>query len=247
MTTKSTDVFWKEVQALAAQHYSLENTQVVTNSDGGSGYTAERFQEAFSQSRYPVWNQLDSYHVAQALNRALGKEKSVYKEGIREALKKHDWSQFVLWLDTYESHLEEEKDIEKVHRFRDYIQHNWERIFDWREKVEELPKDARGMGAMESNQRRITYRMKKRGMHWSPEGSEAMVKVKQGIINNTLRKVYLATQQRSKRKQQEVKKTVRMAEILRQPTRPSIGVKQGSIRLDAAHSTAIGNLLKCFR
>ena len=54
MTTRPTVNFWNEVQALTAHHYSLEKTQVVTNSDGGAGYTAEKFQEAFSQSEYPV-------------------------------------------------------------------------------------------------------------------------------------------------------------------------------------------------
>lgn len=76
MTTKRTSEFWKEVQALTANHYALEKTRVVTNSDGGAGYTAEKFQEAFSQSIYPVLNQLDSYHVFQGLNRALGAQNS---------------------------------------------------------------------------------------------------------------------------------------------------------------------------
>jgi hypothetical protein len=109
-------------------------------------------------------------------------------------------------MDTYESTLEDPKKLEKVKDFRTYIQHNWDRIFDWREKVGNPPNDARGSGAMESNQRHISFRMKKRGMHWSPEGGEAMVKVKQGILNQTLRAVYLKHQHRSKRKQRDVKK-----------------------------------------
>lgn len=72
MTTQLTEHFWKEVQALTAHRYSLEKTQVVTNSDGGTGYTAEKFQEAFLQSEYPTLNQLDAYHVFQGLNRAFG-------------------------------------------------------------------------------------------------------------------------------------------------------------------------------
>ncbi|WP_148296560.1 hypothetical protein [Halalkalibacter hemicellulosilyticus] len=62
-----------------------------------------------------------------------------------------------------------------------------------------------------------------------------MVKVKQGIINDTLRTVYLKSQQRSKRKQREVEKDVRLAQILRKSTRPSVGTKQGSISLYTAH------------
>jgi len=201
MTTVSSDAFWKEVQAFAAHHYSLENAQIVTNSDGGKGYTAEKFQEAFSQSRYPVLNQLDPYHISRAFIRAFGGGKSEYKDAVKKAIKEHNLENFKLWMDTYESTLEDPKKLEKVKDFRSYIQHNWDRIFDWREKVGNPLNDARGLGAMESNQRHISFRMKKRGMHWSPEGGEAMVKVKQGILNQTLRAVYLKHQHRSKRKQ----------------------------------------------
>lgn len=246
MTTQATEGFWKEVQAFTAHHYSLEDTQIVSNSDGGAGYTAEKFQEAFSQSKYSVLNQLDPYHISQALNRAFGGGKNEYKDGVKKAIKEHHLDNFKLWVDTYESTLEDEKKIEKLEGFCTYITHNWERIFDWREKVENPPEDARSLGAMESNQRHISFRMKKRGMHWSKEGAEGMVKIIQGILNRTLREVYLEHQKRSKRKQRHVKQVVRLAELLRQPTRPSIGAKQGSISLYTAHSSAIGNLMKSF-
>lgn len=61
----------------------------------------------------------------------------------------------------HRSTLEDPKKPEKVKDFRTYIQHNWDRIFDWREKVGNPPNDARGLGAMESNQRHISFRMKK--------------------------------------------------------------------------------------
>src|SRR5690625_6924446 len=89
---------------------------------------------------------------------------------------------------------------------------------------------------MEPNLRRVTFRMKRRGMHWSRLGAEAMVKIKQGIANNTLRDVYLAAQHRSHRKQRDVNKKVRIASLLRQPTRDSIGAKKGSISLYTARS-----------
>ena len=63
---------------------------MVTNSDGGAGYTAEKFQEAFSQSEYAVLNQLDACHVFQGLNRAIGTSESKYKDEIRKALKEQD-------------------------------------------------------------------------------------------------------------------------------------------------------------
>src|SRR5699024_9739207 len=119
------------------------------------------------------------------------------------------------------AHWRDDKKIKKMKEFRTYIHRNWERIIDWWEWVENPPKDARSLGAMESNQRRVTYRMKKRGMHWSQSGAEAMVKIKQGILNGTLRDVYLKDQRRTSRKQRELKRTVKKAQNLHQPTRPS--------------------------
>lgn len=244
MTTQPMDDFWNEVQTFTAHHYMLDHTQVVTNSDGGAGYTADKFQEAFSQSHYRVLNQLDAYHVFRGLNRALGAKQSDYKDGVRKALESHNLDDFTLWLDSYESTLEDDKKLEKVKDFRTYINRNWERIIDWRECVENPPQDARSLGAMESNQRHVTYRMKKRGMHWSQKGAEAMVKIKQGILNGTLRDVYLKDQRRTNRKQREIKRTVKKAQNLHQPTRPSIGAKQGTIGLYAAHSSPLGKLKK---
>src|SRR5690625_287154 len=66
MTTQSIDQFWDEMKSITAHKYSLENTQIVSNSDGGNGYSAERFQSAFSQSRYPLLHQLDAYHIARS-------------------------------------------------------------------------------------------------------------------------------------------------------------------------------------
>src|SRR5699024_358052 len=83
MTTKPIDDFWKEVQTIAAHEYSLEKTQIVSNSDGGNGYSAERFQEAFSQSELPLLHQLDAYHIQQAVNRTFGYKKSKYKDMVR--------------------------------------------------------------------------------------------------------------------------------------------------------------------
>jgi len=247
MTTKKTAGFWAEVQAFTASHYALQQAQVITNSDGGQSYTADKFQEAFSQSNYPVVNQLDSYHIFQGLNRAFGSQTSLFKQKVNQALKTHDLNELTIWLDTYESTLDETPAVEKLTTFRTYVLRNWDRIFDWREKVEQVPQDARGLGAMESNQRHISFRMKKRGMHWSEEGCEAMVKVKQGILNHTLRDAYLHQQNRSTRQQRKLKQTVRLASLLHQKTRQSVGAKDGTMPLYASHSSAMGKLIKSFR
>src|SRR5699024_6617204 len=92
-------------------------------------------------------------------------------------------------------------------------------------------------------QRHISFRMKRRGMHWSAKGAESMVKVKQGILNGTLREVYLMSQKRSKRKQREIKQTVHMSQYFRK-TKHANNSRQGSISLYAAHSSVVSRLLK---
>src|SRR5690625_3630646 len=102
MTTKSIDDFWQEVQTKAAHEYSLKKTQVVSNSDGESSYSAERFQEAFAQSGFSLVHQLDEYHIQQAINRTFGYKKSEWKDKIRIAVKEANLDNFTLILDTYE-------------------------------------------------------------------------------------------------------------------------------------------------
>ncbi len=94
MSTQSIDSFWKEVQTIVANEYSLEETQIVSNSDGGPGYSVERFKEAFSQSNQSVLHQLDAYHIQQAVNRTFGYKQSDWKDKIREALEEHNLEEF---------------------------------------------------------------------------------------------------------------------------------------------------------
>jgi len=84
-------------------------------------------------------------------------------------------------------------------------------------------------------------------MHWSQKGCEAMVKVKQGMFNGTLRDAYLADLNRSARQLREDKKIISASMILHQKSRPSVGAKQGSIALYAPASSAMGQLFKSFR
>ncbi|WKB35425.1 UPF0236 family protein [Terrilactibacillus sp. S3-3] len=58
MTTTNVNDFWDQAIAVAESRYDLTHTQVVANSDGGAGYGEERFKEAFSGSRKPIFVQL---------------------------------------------------------------------------------------------------------------------------------------------------------------------------------------------
>ena len=246
LTTRSSSDFWKEVQVLSASKYSIEKTQVVTNSDGGPGYTSEKFKTAFSQSDYPVLSQLDKFHISQALLRLCGTKEKELAASLRKTIQRKEKDQFILLLDTYESQLKEKKEREKVEKFRSYILNNWDRIFDWRNVVEKAPEGARGTGAMESRNRTVTFRMKRRGMHWSNQGAEAMVKVMQGLLNGTLKQAYSRTVKvrRSRREQRRAKQTFRLAQLMKDSVRPSDGTRKGRITLDSSQSSAMGRLVR---
>src|SRR5699024_2556165 len=148
--TQVVNEFRKEVQASSTSKYSLEGTQDVTKSDGGSGYAAERYQEAFSQSKYPDLNQIDDYHIKQSNNITFAWKMNEFEGNIQCAINEGDNDKFDLLVDKFESTLEDEKEIKRVSDFRTYIVNHWERIFDWRNLVEDAPKDARSLGCIES-------------------------------------------------------------------------------------------------
>lgn len=239
MSSQSSQNIWQNVQAQAAHRYTLTNIRIITNSDGGACYKPEHFQEAFAQSSYSILNQLDSFHVSQAITRTL-RGLNDWKEKVRKAVKDKDKDRLILYLDTIESQLTEEKEIKRLQDVRSYLLNNWERIFDWRDRVPEAPEGARGLGAMESHQRHVSFRMKKRGMHWSEPGAEAMVKVKQGMINGTLKEAYIQQNQVTAREKRRCQKTIRLARLFSQPTRASIGAKQGGFALYAPSSSPLG-------
>ncbi len=45
-------------------------------------------------------------------------------------------------------------------------------------------------------------------------------------------------------KKRELKQAIRLSELFKQPVRPSIGVKRGSVALYTSHSSAMGHLSK---
>ncbi|BBN98284.1 ISLre2 family transposase [Sporolactobacillus terrae] len=244
MTSKGLDTFWEQVGAAVEQRYRLWQTQVVANSDGGVGYDEAHFKDAFCGSHKRIWVQLDAFHVAQSLIRSLHGDKA-WITRIQQAIQRKDRTEVILLLDTYESNLDEDERIKQVEKVKQYLIGHWDRLFDWREIMakETLPENAGRLGAMESNQRHLTFRMKKRGMHWG-ESEEGMVKVIQGIRNGTLKAAYLSSFIPTKRDERIIKKMIRIASLLKEPTVPSIGAHRGRIGTNASSSSAVGKLNK---
>ena len=84
-------------------------------------------------------------------------------------------------------------------------------------------------------------------MSWSESGSLGVVEIIQGRANGTYGDAYINSYRLSDRKKYEMKQRIHMSHFFSQPSRPSIGAKQGSVSLYVAHSTAVGKTLKIMR
>lgn len=244
MTSRGVDTFWAQAQAAVEQRYRFTQTQVVANSDGGPGYGESHFKDVFCGTKKPVRVQLDAFHVARSLTRSLHGDKA-WIHRIRQAIRRKDLVGVIRLLETYESNQEEQESIEQAEQVKQYLIQHWDRLFDWRQglKKKELPECAGRLGAMESNQRYLTFRMKKRGMHWG-QSEEGMVKVIQGIRNGTLKAAYLNAFIPSKRVERALKKRIRIASLLKEPVLPSVGAHHGRVGCYTSSSSAVGRLNK---
>lgn len=148
-----------------------ENTILITNSDGGRGYTPYVFKEiakALKVKRHEhFW---DAYHVNQKLKLAFRPYTEDLLERAFQAIKQHDKGKLRTVLDTTESLLMTEEEQEEFNHFKTKLLHNFQ--YTKSAVLRGLP--SAGIGIMESQHRKITYRMKKRGMYWTTLGAQAM-------------------------------------------------------------------------
>ncbi|WP_300979528.1 ISLre2 family transposase [Streptococcus thermophilus] len=146
-------------------------TVIVTNSDGGKGYSPNLFKELVSGFRpkehFHIW---DAFHVNQAIKTQLRPFPSELIKQAFQALKNRDKSQLKTVLDTAESLIDSDEKLATFQRFRRQLLRN----FKYTGSPEAFGLSSSGIGIMESQHRKITYRMKNRGMYWSKKGADTM-------------------------------------------------------------------------
>ena len=112
----------------------------------------------------------DAYHVNEELKRFLKPYPSTLLDLAFKAIKNHQKSLLQTVLDTVESLIESQEALDNFYNFRKKLLRNF---CDTRPpKLRGL--SSRGIGVMESQHRKVTYRMKHRGMYWSIEGACTM-------------------------------------------------------------------------
>ena len=148
-----------------------EETILITNSDGGHGYTPYVFKEiakALNIKRHEYF--WDAYHVNQLVKTYFKPYSQQLIEEALQAIYQHSKSQLQSVFDTTESILTTTKEEVAFENTKQRILQNFRYT---------KPASLRGLqkvslGVMETQHRKITYRMKRRGMYWSDWGAETM-------------------------------------------------------------------------
>jgi hypothetical protein len=153
-------------------HFEItDQTILITNSDNGKGYTRRIFQEIKKALRIKRHEHFwDAYHVNEELKRFLKPYPSTLLNLAFKAIQNHNRGQLQTVLDTVESLIDSPESLDNFYNFRKKLLRNF---CDTRSpKLRGL--SSRGIGVMESQHRKVTYRMKHRGMYWSIEGACTM-------------------------------------------------------------------------
>ena len=116
----------------------------------------------------------------------LGFNKSLQAE-VRQAVKAYDVERVSLLLDTEESHLEDEKQLERLMSLRAYLERHWEAIQPLSQRHLTV---SSGVGVCESGHRYYTNRMKRQGRNWLKQGAENMTTLLTALRNKDFKERY---------------------------------------------------------
>ena len=229
------------LDAYLDNHYDLTQCTVLSNSDGGRGYTKDVFDELAAGSRRHEHFR-DRYHVNEKIRQRLG---WIRKRGMVDRLHrevwKHDWEEVHCCLDMLEGEASNAEEEENVKKLQAYLERNWECLTPLAMR-EGLEKCLKGLGTCESNHRTYTYRMKKQGRRWSSRGGLAMIKVLTGLKNGDLEQA-LATDLRGIPMESRKKYRNAVREALKKPVFvPHVGTHQCSIANYGPSSSPMGYL-----
>ena len=172
-------------------HFEIdEDTLLITNSDGGHGYTPYVFKEiakALKVKRHEhFW---DKYHVDQKLKSFFKLYSEELLDSAFQAIKQHDKGKLRIVLDTTEALVLNEEELAVFESFKRKLLNN----FQYTKPAELRGFSHAGIGVMESQHRKITYRMKKRGMYWTIQGAETMSQMIVMAYEGELRELFFGS------------------------------------------------------
>lgn len=194
-------------------HYEIdEKTILITNSDGGHGYTPYLFKEIAKALKIKHHEHFwDEYHLNQRLKNFFRTYSEEVLEKAFQAIQQHDKAKLRTAFDTAESLVETEEEQAEFDHFKNKLLHN----FQFTKPAELRGLSHAGIGIMESQHRKITYRMKRGGKYWTDWGAQTMSQMILLNYNDELRDLFFGSWREDYQKNMETKE-VSAAVIKRQ-------------------------------
>jgi len=237
----SQDAF-KQAAHYLNQVYNLKETIVVTNSDGGSGYEADKFESIIGYSKQHEHFR-DLFHVHKKIKERLFFDKPLAKQ-MEKAIYRYDWDRIETLCATIESRLIDlpevivEERMEQIRKLKNYLARNWIYIKPFKKR--DLPIES-STGVGETGHRLYTYRMKRQGRSWTKKGASHVVSILTAEKNGLLQTALTAEiTDKVESLGEDIKGAVRQA--LKKATSPSHTVQTGSIVNYGPKSSFIGQL-----
>ncbi|WP_019789894.1 ISLre2 family transposase [Streptococcus sobrinus] len=166
------------------------STLLITNSDCGVGYTPQVFDELARAlgilHHEHFW---DAYHVHKELRTFFRHYPEDLQKQAFSAVKSHDREKLKVVLDTVESLITEETEQEEFEGFKSRFLSR----FKYTKSAKLRGIEPAGIGIMESQHRKITYRMKKRGMYWTQRGLKTMSQLIVLTYENSLEELFFGS------------------------------------------------------
>ena len=176
-----------QIKSYISTYYNVENTLILANSDGGSGYEEGVFRDiAGVCGSFEYF--IDRYHVSRKLEERISIE--AFIPIFQQAINLGSLNQLKMAFDTYEGYLETEEQISDMKKLKNYLSRHWKHLESLASRGYDIVKE--GIGIMESQLRHFTYRLKHCGRHWG-EGLNGMAQLLASQKNANFKLIYLQT------------------------------------------------------
>lgn len=176
-----------QLEDLLTNRYDItSDTVLITNSDMGKGYTPYIFKEIASLFQCRHEHFWDAQHLNMKIKERFRKLPYELEQRLFSAIQLHSKKSTIVILDTAESLINNEEELELFNKFKTKLLQN----FQYTKPAELRGFSHRGIGVMETQHRKLTYRMKRRGMYWSEKGANTMSKMILAVYNDSLRELF---------------------------------------------------------
>lgn len=245
-SVKSSQEAFEQAGVYLDQTYDLRQSIVISNSDGGSGYEADRFEDIIGMCRRHEHFR-DKFHVHRKIKTRLSFDKPMMNR-LTRAVRAYDWKQVECVLTTVQSRIVDDSEsvrvdkLEAVRKLHAYLERNWPYVRGFYERDLEID---RGVGVCETGHRFYSYRMKRQGRSWTARGAEHVGALLTAERNSELN-IALKSEvdEHIEPLGKDLKGAVRSA--LRKSKTDTLRVKTGKVTNYASTSSFTGILAKMF-